>query len=151
MLVASKKAITRRWLSKESPSKEEWIAIVKEIYDMEKLTFSLNLCLGQIHHVLEEMDSSSWISDFLPQQEAVDNNNVLCFIFSLFSLMLESSAPYCPIWYAFSVLLGTSARLFLSCFDMKDRLNGTKMTEISGPTSWKVIFVMILLSLCNNI
>lgn len=47
MLVASKKAITRRWLSKESPSKEEWIAIVKEIYDMEKLTFSLNLCMDK--------------------------------------------------------------------------------------------------------
>lgn len=43
MLVASKKAITRKWLLKESPSKEEWIAIVKQIYDMEKLTFSLNL------------------------------------------------------------------------------------------------------------
>ncbi len=47
MLVASKKAITRRWLSKESPSIEEWIAIVKEIYDVEKLTFSLNLCMDE--------------------------------------------------------------------------------------------------------
>ncbi len=49
MLVASKKAITRRWLSKESPSKEEWIGIVKEIYDMERLTFSLNLCMDKFN------------------------------------------------------------------------------------------------------
>lgn len=43
LLVASKKALTRRWLSEDPPTKNEWIGIVKDIYNMEKITFSLNL------------------------------------------------------------------------------------------------------------
>lgn len=43
MLTASKKAINRKWLSKEPPTQGDWIGIVKDIYNMEKLTFSLNL------------------------------------------------------------------------------------------------------------
>lgn len=41
LLAASKKAITRKWLSQDSPTIDEWIEIVKEIYVMEHLTFSL--------------------------------------------------------------------------------------------------------------
>ena len=47
LLVASKKAITRKWLVKEPPTKAEWMTVVKELYDMERLTFSLRLCLGE--------------------------------------------------------------------------------------------------------
>ena len=35
LLVAGKKTITRKWLSKESPTILEWIEIVNEIYTME--------------------------------------------------------------------------------------------------------------------
>ena len=42
-LAASKKAITRRWLQQDPPTKEDWIAIIKEIYTMERLTFILRL------------------------------------------------------------------------------------------------------------
>ena len=43
MMAASKKTITRRWLTKEPPTKKDWIGIVSEIQNMEKFTFSLNL------------------------------------------------------------------------------------------------------------
>jgi len=41
LLAGSKKAITRRWLCKECPTISDWIEIVEEIYNMERLTFSL--------------------------------------------------------------------------------------------------------------
>lgn len=41
LLAGSKKAITRKWLSKDSPTIDEWMEIVKQIYAMEHLTFSL--------------------------------------------------------------------------------------------------------------
>ena len=47
MLAASKKCITRRWLNKEPPTKGEWIGTIKEMYHMERLTFSLNLCMDK--------------------------------------------------------------------------------------------------------
>ena len=43
LLIACKKAITRKWLRENPPSKDEWIAIVNEINCMERLTFSLRL------------------------------------------------------------------------------------------------------------
>lgn len=46
MLVASKKAITRRCLTSEPPTKEDWTGIIKEVYNMEELTFFLNLQMG---------------------------------------------------------------------------------------------------------
>lgn len=39
----SQKAITMKWQDKEPPWKGERIAIVKEMYEMEKQTFSLRL------------------------------------------------------------------------------------------------------------
>ena len=54
MLAASKKAITRRWLNKEPPTKGEWIGIVEEMYRMERLTFSLNLCMDKFTNKLRK-------------------------------------------------------------------------------------------------
>lgn len=42
-MAASKKAITRRWLNTESPTVNQWEAIIKDIQTMELLTFSLRL------------------------------------------------------------------------------------------------------------
>lgn len=41
LLASCKKAITRKWLSKEPPTISEWKEIIGEIYIMERLTFSL--------------------------------------------------------------------------------------------------------------
>ena len=46
LLSAGKKAITKKCLNKEPPTKREWLVIVKEIYEMEKLTFTLRLCIN---------------------------------------------------------------------------------------------------------
>ncbi len=43
LLLASKKAITRRWLTKDPPSVKDWIRVVQDIFEMEKLTFILRL------------------------------------------------------------------------------------------------------------
>lgn len=47
LLAASKKAITRKWMKKEPPTRSEWIEIVKDIYNMESLSFSLRQCTDQ--------------------------------------------------------------------------------------------------------
>lgn len=41
ILLASSKKDTRKWLSTECPTILDWIEIVKEIHNMERLTFSL--------------------------------------------------------------------------------------------------------------
>ena len=41
LLVASKKAITRKWLKPQPPTSEEWIEILHDIFKMEKLTYTL--------------------------------------------------------------------------------------------------------------
>ena len=43
LLLASTKAITRKWLVKDSPTIEDWIRVVKDIFTMEKLTYILRL------------------------------------------------------------------------------------------------------------
>lgn len=43
LLAASKKALMRRWLKPEPPSTEAWINAVKEIYTLEKLSFSVKM------------------------------------------------------------------------------------------------------------
>ena len=43
LLVASKKAITRKWLKPKPPKVDEWIDIIHDIYIMEKLCFSLRI------------------------------------------------------------------------------------------------------------
>lgn len=42
-IAAGKKAITRKWLQADPPSTENWLQIVSEIFQMEKLTFCLRL------------------------------------------------------------------------------------------------------------
>lgn len=41
LLVASEKAITKKWLQANLSSKDIWIAVVNKIHCMEKSTFSL--------------------------------------------------------------------------------------------------------------
>lgn len=43
LLLAGKKAITRNWLVKDSPTVGDWIKVVQDIFIMEKLTFILRL------------------------------------------------------------------------------------------------------------
>ena len=43
LLIASKKAITRKWGRLEPPTHEQWIGVIEEIYIMEKLTHRLRL------------------------------------------------------------------------------------------------------------
>lgn len=40
---AAKKAITRKWLQTDSPTVDNWLDIIKEIHEMERLTFLLRL------------------------------------------------------------------------------------------------------------
>lgn len=41
MFIAHKKAITKNWYKPEPPSFKQWMDIVKEIFVMERMTFSL--------------------------------------------------------------------------------------------------------------
>lgn len=41
LLAASKKTITRKWLKPETPKIEEWIDIVQDIYNLERLSYTL--------------------------------------------------------------------------------------------------------------
>lgn len=41
LLVASKKAITRRWLKPDPPKISDWLDVIHDIYVMEKMTYSL--------------------------------------------------------------------------------------------------------------
>lgn len=49
LLVASKKAITKKWLEEIPPTKDEWITIVDNMFEMEKLTFSLRLNMDKCY------------------------------------------------------------------------------------------------------
>ena len=42
LLVAAKKALTRKWLSQESPTLNGWMDITMDIYKMEKITAFVN-------------------------------------------------------------------------------------------------------------
>ncbi len=43
LLATSKKALTRKWLQSEPPTKSEWLDIVTNVQNMERITFALNL------------------------------------------------------------------------------------------------------------
>lgn len=45
LLIAAKKAITIKWLKKK-PNQAEWLTILRNIYTMEKITYSLRLQRG---------------------------------------------------------------------------------------------------------
>lgn len=51
LLVASKKAITRKWWKVEPPTTEDWINIVHDIYVMEKLSFSLRMQKDRFYEI----------------------------------------------------------------------------------------------------
>ena len=61
MLIASKKAITRKWLTNEVPKVEDWIEVIHNIYVMEKLTFSLGLEVDRFKSIWE-----NWIEYIKP-------------------------------------------------------------------------------------
>ena len=43
LTAAAKKAITHKWLQTDLPTVDNWINIIKEIHEMERLTFLLQL------------------------------------------------------------------------------------------------------------
>lgn len=43
LLIAAKKAITIKWFKNESPNQAEWLTNLRNIYTMEKITYSLRL------------------------------------------------------------------------------------------------------------
>uniref|UniRef100_A0A3Q2X1G0 Reverse transcriptase zinc-binding domain-containing protein n=1 Tax=Haplochromis burtoni TaxID=8153 RepID=A0A3Q2X1G0_HAPBU len=63
LLVACKKSITRKWLSPESPNISTWMEITMEIYNMEKITASVN-------HKLEKFTSywENWVKYITPHR-----------------------------------------------------------------------------------
>uniref|UniRef100_A0A3B1JE93 Reverse transcriptase domain-containing protein n=1 Tax=Astyanax mexicanus TaxID=7994 RepID=A0A3B1JE93_ASTMX len=53
LLAASKKALTRKWMQQEGPTLDDWINVTKEIYLMEKITFSVNIKIDLFKKTLE--------------------------------------------------------------------------------------------------
>lgn len=43
LLATSKKTVTRKWLQLEPPTKSEWLDIISNVQNMERMTFSLKL------------------------------------------------------------------------------------------------------------
>ena len=63
LLVASKKAITRRWLSPIPPTLEDWFGIVLEIFRLEKLTYLLRTQKEKFYQIW-----NSWIIFITPMR-----------------------------------------------------------------------------------
>lgn len=55
MLIASKKAITRRWMKNVAPEVEDWIEVIHNNYVMEKLTFSVRLEVDKFKRIWENL------------------------------------------------------------------------------------------------
>ena len=51
LLVASKKTVTRRWLSPVQPTLNDWIGIILEIFRMEKLTYQIRLQKDKFYQI----------------------------------------------------------------------------------------------------
>lgn len=62
LLVACKKAITRRWLTSIPPSLEDWIGIILEIYRLEKLTYQLKIKSDKFYKIWKK-----WIVFITPK------------------------------------------------------------------------------------
>ncbi len=56
LLATSKKAVTRKWLQSEPPTKSEWLDIVTSVQNMERITFALKLRIDTYLQYWEKMD-----------------------------------------------------------------------------------------------
>lgn len=56
LLAGAKKAITRKWLCEDVPSLKDWTQVVDEIYEMERLTFSIRLSTDKCQHFWKKWD-----------------------------------------------------------------------------------------------
>ena len=92
LLAASKKAITRKWLQTNLPSKNDWITIVNEIQCMEKLTFVLRLRAEQFAKYWEKWTSYSLTCNSL---------SVWITPFALMYALCQPCQPVCSIWFCF--------------------------------------------------
>lgn len=63
LLIASKKAITRKWLQPEKPEINEWFEIVYDIYKMQTLTMNLRLQAEKFKETW-----SKWVDYILPSR-----------------------------------------------------------------------------------
>lgn len=54
MLLAGKKAITRKWFKTDVPKKETWFDVMHDIYVMEKLTYTLRLEVEKFDNIWKE-------------------------------------------------------------------------------------------------
>ena len=54
LLMAGKKAITRNWCKVDPPNQDQWMAIVEEIYIMEKMRFRMRLQEVQVEQKWEK-------------------------------------------------------------------------------------------------
>jgi len=54
LLASCRKAITRKWLQVDPPTKDQWLGIVNEIYSMERLTFTLRLKFDKCNMLWEK-------------------------------------------------------------------------------------------------
>lgn len=61
LLVASKKTITRRWLSPAQPTLDDWFGIILEIFRMEKLTYLLRNQKAKFYQIW-----NNWIQFITP-------------------------------------------------------------------------------------
>lgn len=57
LLAREKKAITRKWLCEDVPSKKDWFQIITEIHEMERLTFSIRLASDKCKNHWRKWDS----------------------------------------------------------------------------------------------
>uniref|UniRef100_A0AAQ5YGG3 Reverse transcriptase domain-containing protein n=1 Tax=Amphiprion ocellaris TaxID=80972 RepID=A0AAQ5YGG3_AMPOC len=63
LLAASKKNITKKWLTPTAPSLNGWIDIIFEIFKMEKLTYTLNLKKPEFYVIWKK-----WITYITPMR-----------------------------------------------------------------------------------
>ena len=49
LTASAKKAITHKWLQKDPPKVDNWVEVIREIHEMERLTFLL--CLQKESHI----------------------------------------------------------------------------------------------------
>ncbi|KAF7641843.1 hypothetical protein LDENG_00270590, partial [Lucifuga dentata] len=63
LLAASKKSITRKWLSPIPPTLKDWYEIIFEIFKMEKLTYSLRTQKDKFYQIWNK-----WIKYITPMR-----------------------------------------------------------------------------------